>query len=152
RGYGYDANGNPSTTTDPLGNVTKYCYDVDYTGAAISGSLGNLTRRIDPPPTSGANLPVTLFKYDTKNNLLETILSKGVMTSQTTGCATNLSASLNTIYVTDNAYDGSGITLLSVTRRYTDPDLGAQTVVTSFQYGDAANSGRVTKTISPRGN
>ncbi|MBI4491174.1 MAG: hypothetical protein HY690_00050, partial [Chloroflexi bacterium] len=40
----------------------------------------------------------------------------------------------------------------SVTRRWTDPELGQQTAVTKCEYQDAANPGRVTKVIPPRGN
>jgi len=76
--FGYDNNGNLVSSTDGRGNTTTFCYDVDYSGAAIPGSVGNMTRTIGPPPTSGAAVPVTLYKYDAKNNLLETIPPKGL--------------------------------------------------------------------------
>src|SRR5581483_4127774 len=40
----------------------------------------------------------------------------------------------------------------TVTQRFTDPELGAKTAVTTFEYGDAVNLGRVTRTVPPRGN
>lgn len=152
--YTYATNGFRSSVTDPNGKTTTFCYDTGYNGQAISGSLGNLTRRIDPPV--GANPPtVTLFKYDAKNNLIETVSPKGVSNGTTVTCSTDLSGAVNTsgLYITDMAYDATGAQLLSTTRKYIDPDLaGTQTATTKFEYGDAANPSRVTRTIPPRGN
>ena len=70
-------------------------------------------------------------------------------------CTTNLSGAINGsgLFVTDLAYDATlGTELLSVTRKYVDPDLGPQTAVTKFEYGDTANPGMVTRVIPPRGN
>lgn len=58
-----------TSVTDPRGNRTDFCYDVNYAGAAITGSRGNLARTIGPPPASSANRPVTLLAYDAKNNV-----------------------------------------------------------------------------------
>jgi RHS repeat-associated protein len=149
--YSYDVAGNRASITNPRGNTTNFCYDVDYGGVAITGSKGNLTRVIGPPPISGANRPVTLNAYDVKNNLIQTVSPKGVSSGTTVTCATNLSA-INASYATDLAYDVSLTMLLSRTARYTDPDLGALTAVTKYEYGDAANPGLVTKVIPPRGN
>ncbi|MCL4371690.1 MAG: hypothetical protein M1380_12445, partial [Chloroflexi bacterium] len=149
---GYDANGDVAWIKDGRGNETDLCYDVDYTGAAIPGSRGNLTRRIDPAPASGQNRPVTLFKYDAKNNLIETVSPRGVASGTTVTCSTDLSTGLNASYAADSTYDASGAQLLSTTSHYTDPDLGAQTAITKFEYGDSANPGLVTRIIPPRGN
>ncbi|MBI4494229.1 MAG: RHS repeat protein [Chloroflexi bacterium] len=150
--YGYDSSRNRVWAKDGRGNTTTFCYDVDYSGAAIATSHGNLTRRIDPPPTVGANRPVTLFQYDGKNNLVQTISPKGVNSGTTVDCTTNLSASLNLLYATDLAYDTATQTKLeSVTRRYTDPEQGQQSAVTTFTY-DANHPGLVSKVIPPRGN
>ncbi|MCL4370644.1 MAG: DUF6531 domain-containing protein, partial [Chloroflexi bacterium] len=148
----YDTNSNLISTIDGRGNETDLCYDLDYTGAAISGSRGNLTRRIDPAPASGQNRPVTLFKYDGKNNLIETVSPRGVASGTTVTCSTDLSAGVNANYATDSAYDANGVQLLSTTTHYTDPDLGVQTAITKFEYGDGANPGLVTRIIPPRGN
>lgn len=149
--FTYDANGNQSSITDARGFTTNLCYDVSYAGAPIAGSRGNLTRRIDPAPTAGGNRPVTLFAYDAKNNPTQVVAPKGVPSGTTVTCATNLSA-INTAYATDMAYDATGARLLSTTSRFTDPDLGLQSAITKFEYGDAANPGMVTRVIPPRGN
>jgi hypothetical protein len=73
--FGYDANWFRNSVTDARGNTTLTCYDVDFTGAAIPGSRGNLTRIIAPPPTGGGN---PLVKYDSKNNVIERIAPQGV--------------------------------------------------------------------------
>jgi hypothetical protein len=139
--------------TDGRGNTTLFCYDTDYAGAAIAGSRGMLTRVISPPPSGGANPLVTLYQYDSKHNLTQVIPPKGVANGATVTCSTNLSGVLDTDYATDLAYDGATQSKLeSVTRRYTDPDLGLLTAVTKFEYGDAANPGLVTRVIPPRGN
>jgi RHS repeat-associated protein len=149
--FTYDIAANRTSVTDARGNRTDFCYDVDYAGAAISGSRGNLTRIIGPPPTPGANRPVTLTSYDAKNNVVQTVAPKGVPSGTTASCTTDLSA-IDGSYATDLAYDASGAKLVSTTIRFTDPDAGAQTAVTKFEYSDAANPGRVTKLIPPRGN
>jgi len=150
--YTYDSNFNRTSVTDARGNTTNLCYDVDYSGATIATSHGNLTRRIDPPPTTGANRPVTLFKYDSKNNLIEMIPPLGVNSGATVTCGTDLSALVNANYATDYIYDASKIQLLAVTRAFTDPDLGLQTATTKYEYGDSSNPGLVTRIIPPRGN
>ncbi|MBV9322843.1 MAG: RHS repeat protein, partial [Chloroflexi bacterium] len=152
--YQYNAQGFRNQVTDPRGNTTGFCYDVDYTGAAIAGSLGNLTRTISPPPASGANPLVTLVKYDSKNNVVETVAPKGVANGGSVTCSTNLTGAVNGsgLYVTDMTYDTTlGTELLTVTRKYTDPDAGPQTATTHFAYADAANPGLVTTVTSPRG-
>jgi RHS repeat-associated protein len=149
--YAYDTIGDRAAVTDARGNVTNFCYDVDYAGAAIGGSRGNLTRVIGPAPTTGADRPVTLTDYDAQNNIVQTVTPKGVLSGTSVPCTTDLSA-IDTDYATDYGYDTSGAELLSVTTRFTDPDAGSQTAITKLEYGDAANPGRVTKIIPPRGN
>ncbi len=153
--YTYDANSFRTSATDGRGNMTDYCYDTAYDGAAIAGSRGNLTRLIGPAVTVGVDTvrPVTLYQYDAKNNLIQTVPPKGVSSGATVTCATDLSGAINSQYVVDNTYDTATQTkLLASAVRYTDPDLGAQTAVTKFEYTDAANPGLVTKVIPPRGN
>lgn len=149
--YTFDAAGNQLSATDPRGNTTNFCYDVDYTGATISGAAGNLTRVIAPSPTPGAARPVILTTYDAKNNVLESVAPKGVPSGTTVTCATDLSA-INSAYATTYAFDAAGVLMLSQTTRSTDPELGLRTSTTKFEYTDAANPGQITKIIPPRGN
>jgi len=155
--FAYDANGFSSTLADPKGNVTTFCFDRAYDGTAITTSRGKLGRVIAPVVTdarSGSSVhPVTLYKYDSHNNLTETVAPDGVTSSSTTGCSDNLSGSINSLFATDNTYDASGVQLLSTVRTFTDPDLtGQQTATTQYQYNDSNNPGRVTAVISPRNN
>ena len=149
---GYDAASNLLWTRDGRGNQTDLCYDVDYAGIPIPGSVANLTRRIDPAPEAGQARPVTLFQYDGKNNLVRTVAPKGVPSGATVTCSTDLSA-ISSLYATDSAYDAATQTKLeSTTRRITDPELGQLAAVTKFEYGSTYNPGLVTKIIPPRGN
>jgi RHS repeat-associated protein len=150
--FAYDGNGFLASATDGRGNTTLFCYDIGLNGSAISGSRGNLTRIIAPVPAGGGTKLVTLNTYDAKNNLTQTIPPKGVTSSSSTSCATDLSAALDTDFATDYAYDGSGVKLLSVTTRATDPDTSTLvTSTTKFEY-DATYPELVDKVIPPRGN
>jgi len=151
--YTYDANAFRDSVIDGRGNPTQLCFEVDDAGAAISGSHSNLTRVISPPPSGGANPLVTLYQHGGKHNLVQSIPPKGVGNGSTVTCSTDLSGVIDSDYATDLAYDAATATKLeSVTRRYTDLDLGALTAVTKFEYGDSSNPGLVTKVIPPRGN
>lgn len=149
--YSYDANGFRTSYTDGRGNTTLSCFDVSYSGTA-TGSRGNLTRVIQPSPTTGAAKPTTLMQYDSKDNLTQVIPPKGVTSSSTTTCSTNLSASINTNYATSYVFDAGQVLLLSETSSYTDPELGLKTAVTKYEYTDSLNPGNRTKAIPPRGN
>ncbi len=107
------------------------------TGRVVTGSRGNLTRAITAPPTSGGTPLVSLVKYDTRNNVVETVAPKGIANGASVSCSTNLSGAINSsgLFVTDLAYDTAlGTELLSITRTYADPDLGLQTATTTFAY------------------
>ena len=149
--FTYDAAGNQLSATDPGGNRTDFCFDVDYAGTTIPGAAGNLTRIIGPSPTVGAARPVTLSAYDAKNNLTQTVAPKGVPSGPTVTCSTDLAA-VNSAFATDYSYDVAGVLLLAQTTRSTDPELGLRTSTSKFEYGDAANPGQITKFIPPRGN
>ena len=149
--YTYNAIGFRASVTDPRGNTTLFCYDVDYNAAAIPGSRGNLTRIIQPLPATGAVRPVTLFKYDSKNNVIQIVPPRG-LNFGSAACNSILGGGVNAQYAVDLAYDAAQARLLSVTRRFTDPDAGQKTAVTKYEYGDAANPGSVTRVIAPLGN
>jgi RHS repeat-associated protein len=149
--FTYDADGDRTSATDARGNRTDFCYDVDYAGATIAGSDGNLTRRMDAAPTTGADRPVALIAYDAKDNVIQTVAPEGVPSGSTVTCGSDLSA-INTAYASDFSYDAAGEALLASTTRSTDPDLGLRTAVTKYEYGDAANRGLITRLIPPRGN
>ncbi|MGH2457578.1 MAG: DUF6531 domain-containing protein, partial [Chloroflexota bacterium] len=151
--FGYDANSDLTSVVDARGNPTTYCYDVDDTGAAITPPHGNLTRIIAPPATTGGTPLVTLYKYDARNNLLETVPPKGVGNGAGVTCSTNLSGNLTTTYATDQTFDAAN-ELTSVKQSSTDPDIRAVlTPTTSYYYDDDANNpGWVTRIVSPLNN
>lgn len=150
--YTYDSNGNRSSFKDGRGNTSSFCYDVDYSGAAISGSRGNLTRTIAPAPSTGANVIVTLNKYDDKNNLTQTVSPKGITSGTSANCSTNFAASINSTYAIDYTYDSEKTKLAAITKRFNEPSAGLKTAVTKYEYTDSANPGLPTKEIAPRGN
>ena len=57
--FGYDAEGNRTTVTNPLGNVTTNTYD----------SLQRATRVVQPPPTTSAASPTINVGYDGQDNV-----------------------------------------------------------------------------------
>jgi RHS repeat-associated protein len=148
---GYDTTGNQTSLTDPRGNTTDLCYDVDFAGATIPASRGNLTRLIEPEPTIGANRPVVLFAYDQTNNPILIVAPGGVPSGTSVTCSTDLAA-INPLHASDLAYDALGANLLSTTTRFTDPDTGPQIAVAKFEYADPSNPGMLTRLIPPRGN
>ena len=131
--YGYDADGNQMTVTDPLGNVTTYHYDHD----------NRLVEEILPNPSGGTSPgPTTQYTYDAEGNrLTETDPDGNVtcyaynsldqLTSETGPVALCLSGStpVTAAAVTSYQYDADG----NLTQE-TDPD-GRVTV---FSY-DALN-------------
>lgn len=149
--FAYDALGNKTSEIDSRGNRTDYCYDTDFAGTAVPGSVGNVTRVIGPPPTAGASRPVALTAFDAKTNVTQTVAPNGVPSGAVVTCSTNL-ASITVAHATDFTFDAGGVFLLSRTGRFTDPDTGLKTAVTKFEYGDAVNPGRVTRVIPARGN
>src|SRR6266542_2480971 len=148
----YDSRGFLSSIEDPKDHASTLCFDIGYNGQAISGSRGNLTRVISHAPASGVAPLVTLHQYDTHDNLTQTVPPRGVANGTTVTCSTDLSGSVDTAYATDFEYDTSSSSKLEkVTRRFTDPDDGAKTAITKYEY-DSTYSGLVSKVIAPRGN
>jgi RHS repeat-associated protein len=75
--YGYDANGNVTSTLDPLGRTTSNEYD----------ALNRLTKVIDP--YNGAAKP-TIYQYDQSSNLVQVTDPQGLATSYTYNGHNNL--------------------------------------------------------------
>lgn len=148
----YDGAGNLASVKDGRANTTLYCYDIDYAGVAIA-SRGNLTRVIEPPPSTGASRPVTLHRYDTRNNLVETVPPSGVASTGSTTCSSSLTSAVNPLFATTLGYDPETQTkLVTRTTRFTDPEQGPKSSITRYEYGDAANPGQATRIVPPRGN
>lgn len=148
--FTYDAAGNMTSATDMRGGRSDFCYDVDYAGSP-SGGAANLTRIIGPAAAAGQPRPVNLVKFDAKNNVIQSVSPRGVPSTSTSSCASDLSA-INPLFAVDSTYDAAGVLLLATTRRFTDPDTGTKTAITKYEYGDAANPGLVTRIVPPRGN
>ncbi len=149
--YTYDAIGNRTSETDANGHTTTYCYDVDYAGQPIPGSRGNLTRKILPAVTAGRTMrPTWLYRYDSRNNLVEEYSPNGVWTDEHVDCATDVRWLLLGNYLVSRQYDERN-QLVAVTRQFTDPDLGLQTAITKYEY-HATYHGQVVTEIPPRGN
>lgn len=71
--YQYDANGNVTQITDPLGRVTNKVYD----------PLNRLRQQLQPAPTAGAPRPVINYTYDGLNQLTGITDPRSVTTSYT---------------------------------------------------------------------
>ncbi|MFN8526169.1 MAG: RHS repeat-associated core domain-containing protein [Chloroflexota bacterium] len=149
---GYGTTAFPSYVIDALGNRTDLCFDVDYNGATIAGSQGNLSRVIRPPATAGTPRPTLLLAHDWNNNVIETIPARGVGTTNSISCTSDLHNSLAVNFATSYAYDATARKLESVTRRWVEPGVGVQTAVTKLEWSDPANPGRITRAIPPKGN
>jgi YD repeat-containing protein len=71
--YGYDAQGNLKTLTDPRGLVTTYDYD----------ALNRAYRRIDPPATAGAAQPAETTGFDGLDQVLSVTDPRNLVTRYT---------------------------------------------------------------------
>jgi RHS repeat-associated protein len=109
--YGYDADGDQMTVTDPLSQVTNYQYD----------RLNRLVKEIQPSPDGVAAAPVTQYTYDNDGNkLTETDPDENVTTfgynslnqltsqSQTIALYLDGSTPVTTTAITGYQYDGDG--------------------------------------------
>jgi YD repeat-containing protein len=157
----YNADAFP-VTFDRAGKLWRMCYDVDYAGAAIGGSRGNLTRLIAPSPSSGAARPTSLYTYDTKNNPTKLVPPKGVASTANDTCTTNLNGTtgdpplpiVNNDHATDLVYDGSQKKLLSITKRFHDPPPSGPLKTATWKYEYTSNDfpELVTRVTPPNGN
>jgi RHS repeat-associated protein len=132
--YGYDASGNRTSLTDPLGHETDYAYDALNRLTSVTDPLthatsygydadGNLTS-----VTDALGDPTTL-SYDDADRLLSKVTPRG-----------NVSGSNPSDYTWAYGYDAAG------NRTSVSDPLGNQA---SFSYDD---SGRLVASVDPRGN
>ncbi|MCI0689502.1 MAG: hypothetical protein L0Y54_20045, partial [Sporichthyaceae bacterium] len=143
--------GNRTSAVDPRNNTTNFCYDVGDDGQAVAGSRGNLTRIIQPPPSTGAARPTTLLAYDATDFLTQLTAPRGVATGATVTCTTDLAAARNTVYTDVWVQDGLGGVFLTEDY-WIDPELsGVQAALTRRDRGDAANPGAITSYTPARG-
>jgi YD repeat-containing protein len=83
--YGYDANGNRTTVTDPLANVTTNQYD----------ALNRLVTTLQPIPATGQPQPTTSYAYDGQDRLSQVTDPRSLVTGYTVdglGNATQLTS------------------------------------------------------------
>lgn len=73
--YGYDAQGNLTTITDPNSKTTTQTPD----------ALNRITTQNLPPAAAGASAPIVKYTYDGQNRLLSVTDGKGVKTTYSRG-------------------------------------------------------------------
>ncbi|WP_211441782.1 RHS repeat protein [Collimonas humicola] len=71
--YEYDAMGNRTKITDPLGNITTQSYD----------PLGRLIQQVQPVPAAGGASPTVSFTYDGQDQLSTVTDPRNLVTSYT---------------------------------------------------------------------
>jgi RHS repeat-associated protein len=71
--YQYDANGNLTQITDPLGHVTNHTYD----------ALNRLTQQLQPAPVVGAARPAVQYGYNGQDRLVTVTDPRNLTTSYT---------------------------------------------------------------------
>ena len=80
--YAYDANGNLSSVTDPLGNVTRYAYDPRNRAVQTTDALG----ASGATGGSSASAHTTTTVFDAVGNALFAIDAVGSVTSYSIRC------------------------------------------------------------------
>jgi RHS repeat-associated protein len=157
--YEYDAMGNRTKITDPLGHVTTQNYD----------SLGRLTQQTQPVPAAGGVSPIVKFSYDGQDQLSTVTDPRNLATSYTVDGLGNQSALTSPDTGTTNkTYDAAGNLKTSTdargkTNTYSYDALNRLTqisytsgVATQFEYdGGTAGApnakGRLTRMIDASG-
>ena len=97
--YQYDANGNLTQVTDPLGHITNHTYD----------ALNRLQQQLQPAPVTGAARPTITYGYDGQDRLLSVTDPRQLTTRYTVdglGNATVLSSP--DTGTTQSTYDDAG--------------------------------------------
>jgi RHS repeat-associated protein len=135
--YGYDNNGNLTSTTDPLGRVTQNQYD----------ALNRLTQVIDPQ--NGSTKP-TIYQYDSSNNLTQVTDPQGLQTKYTYNGHNNLikqeSPDTGTTQTRTNAM-GNVIAKIDSMNRCTTTAYDSLHRPTSIKFYAASNTATNTPTL-----
>jgi len=106
--YLYDANGNLSQITDPLGNVTNQSFD----------ALNRLTQRQQPAPVAGGARPVIKVDYDGLDQLVRVTDPRNLVTSYTVdGLGNQAALSSPDTGVTGRTFDVAGNLITSTDAR-----------------------------------
>ncbi|MFJ2986825.1 RHS repeat-associated core domain-containing protein [Collimonas sp. NPDC087041] len=97
--YEYDAMGNRTKITDPLGHITTQSYD----------PLGRLIQQVQPVPATGGTTPIVKFSYDGQDQLSTVTDPRNLVTSYTVDGLGNQSAlSSPDTGSTSKTYDAAG--------------------------------------------
>lgn len=134
--YGYDPDGNRTSTTDPLGNTTTTGYDANQHPISSTDPLQRETQwEYDPDgnlvKTTAPDQSTTTFTYDTLGHLSSRTDANG----HTTGYGPDLEGEptmmIDSLDITTYAYDADGNrtqTIDGVANAAGDPSLGTTTV------------------------
>ncbi|MFJ2988645.1 RHS repeat-associated core domain-containing protein [Collimonas sp. NPDC087041] len=97
--YEYDAMGNRTKITDPLGHITTQSYD----------PLGRLIQQVQPVPATGGSTPIVKFSYDGQDQLSTVTDPRNLVTSYTVDGLGNQNAlSSPDTGSTSKTYDAAG--------------------------------------------
>lgn len=97
--YQYDANGNLTQITDPLGRVTNQSFD----------ALNRLTQQLQPAPVAGGTRPAISYSYDGLNQLTKVTDPRNLATSYTIDSLGNRTALTSPdTGTTTSTYDAAG--------------------------------------------
>lgn len=97
--YQYDANGNLTQITDPLGRVTDQSYD----------ALNRLTQQLQPAPVAGAARPTIKYGYDARDRLVSVTDPRNLVTTYTfNGLGDQIALASPDTGATGNTYDAAG--------------------------------------------